>query len=68
VTAGAKEFDPQKRKAIYSKFQILIQEQVPVIHLVNEMSLMAAQPKVSGIQYSGAPTWGLWNIAELKID
>ena len=39
VTAGAKEFDPQKRKAIYSKFQILIQEQVPVIHLVNEMSL-----------------------------
>ena len=29
---------------------------------------MAAQSKVSGIQYSGNPTWGLWNIAELKID
>lgn len=65
--AGAQELDPSKRQAIYAEFQALVQEQLPVIHLVNEMALMAVRDRVEGLRYSGLPSWGLWNIQELKI-
>jgi peptide/nickel transport system substrate-binding protein len=65
--AGARELDETKRKAIYAQFQRLVQEQLPVIHLVNDRALIAARNRVEGIKYTGLPSWGLWNIQELRI-
>jgi peptide/nickel transport system substrate-binding protein len=64
--AGAQEFDEEKRKKIYAKFQQVVAEEVPIIHLVNDRALMAARNDVQGLKYSGLPTWGLWNIDELE--
>lgn len=66
-TAGTQEVDENKRKAIYGKFQQIVQEQLPVIHLVNDTALMAVRSRLQGLKYSGLPSWGLWNIPELKI-
>ncbi len=66
--AGARELDEAKRKAIYGEFQQLVQEQLPVIHLVNDRALMVARNTVKGLKYSGLPSWGLWNIQELSIE
>jgi peptide/nickel transport system substrate-binding protein len=65
--AGAREFDEAERQAIYGEFQQIVQAQLPVIHLVHEIALMAARNNVEGINYSGLPTWGLWNIEELSV-
>ncbi|MFB2920903.1 ABC transporter substrate-binding protein [Aerosakkonema funiforme] len=65
--AGAREFDETKRQAIYAEFQRIVQAQLPVIHLVNETALMAVRDRVQGVKYTGLPSWGLWNIQELKI-
>jgi peptide/nickel transport system substrate-binding protein len=67
LQTGAQEFDEAKRKQIYTDFQQVVQAQLPVIYLVNEMALMAVSDRLSGVQYSGLPSWGLWNIAELKL-
>ncbi len=64
---GARELDETKRKAIYAAFQRLVQEQLPVIHLVNDRALMAVRDRVQGLKYTGLPSWGLWNIQELRI-
>ncbi|BAU15194.1 ABC-type transporter, periplasmic subunit [Leptolyngbya sp. NIES-3755] len=64
---GARELDREKRKAIYGEFQKLVQEQLPVIHLVNDSAIMAVRNRVQGLKYSGLPSWGLWNIQELRI-
>jgi peptide/nickel transport system substrate-binding protein len=66
--AGAREFDEAKRQEIYGEFQKIVQAQLPVIHLVHEIALMAARNHVEGINYSGLPTWGLWNIEELSVE
>lgn len=65
--AGARELDESKRKAIYAEFQRLAQEQLPILLLVNDSALMVARNKVEGLQYTGLPSWGLWNIQELQI-
>ena len=64
---GARELDETKRKAIYAEFQRVVQEQLPVIHLVNDRALMAVRDRVEGLKYTGLPSWGLWNIQELRI-
>lgn len=66
--AGAREFDETKRKEIYGRFQQVVQEQLPVIHLSHEIALMAVRDRVQGIEYSGLPTWGLWNIQYLSVN
>jgi peptide/nickel transport system substrate-binding protein len=66
--AGAREFDPVKRKQIYAQFQRLTQEQLPIILLVNDSALMAVRDRVKGLKYSGLPSWGLWNIEELTLE
>ncbi|MDX2099300.1 MAG: ABC transporter substrate-binding protein, partial [Leptolyngbyaceae cyanobacterium bins.59] len=63
---GARELDEAKRKAIYAQTQQIIQEQVPVIYLVNPLSLSAIRDRIEGIQYS-ALGGALWNIQELTI-
>jgi peptide/nickel transport system substrate-binding protein len=64
--AGAREFDLEKRKKIYAEFQQLVADEVPIIHLVNDRALMAVRQDIQGLKYNGLPTWGLWNIAELR--
>lgn len=64
---GARELDREKRKKIYGEFQQLVQDQLPVIHLVNDSAIMAVRNRVEGLKYSGLPSWGLWNIQELRI-
>ena len=64
---GARELDLEKRKKIYGEFQQLVQEQLPVIHLVSDSAIMAVRNRVEGLKYSGLPSWGLWNIQELRI-
>lgn len=66
--AGARELDETKRKAIYAEFQRIAQEQLPLIYLVNEEALMAVRDRITNLKYSGLPTWGLWNIYELKLE
>jgi peptide/nickel transport system substrate-binding protein len=67
-TAGAQELDEAKRKEIYGEFQQIVQEQLPVIHLAHEIALMAVRDRLQGVNYSGLPTWGLWNIQELSLN
>lgn len=64
---GAREFDEAKRQAIFNDFQRIVQAQLPVIHLVHEIALMAVRDRVQGVDYSGLPSWGLWNIETLKV-
>lgn len=61
---GALELDEAKRKAIYAETQQLTQEYLPVIYLVNPLSLSAIRDKFSGIKYS-ALGGGFWNIHEI---
>ncbi|NJO77096.1 MAG: ABC transporter substrate-binding protein [Cyanobacteria bacterium RM1_2_2] len=65
--AGAREFDFAKRKPFYDQFQKIVQEQLPVIHLVHEIALMAVRDRVEGVKYNGLPSWGLWNLQELRV-
>ncbi len=63
---GAKEFDIEKRKAIYSKTQRLVSENLPFIYLVNQYSLAAVRDRLSGVEFS-ALGGVYWNIEELKL-
>ncbi|MGJ3249895.1 MAG: ABC transporter substrate-binding protein [Elainellaceae cyanobacterium] len=65
---GARELDEAKRKIIYADFQRIVQEQLPVIHLINGLAMMASRDRLQGLKYSGLPSWGLWNIEEIKVD
>jgi peptide/nickel transport system substrate-binding protein len=65
--AGSRELDEAKRKKIYGEFQQIVQEQLPVIHLVNDTALMVVRDRIQELKYTGLPSWGLWNIQELKI-
>ncbi len=66
LIAGARELDEDKRRAIYAEYQRVVQDNLPVIFLVNDRALMAARNTVTGIQYSGLPSWGLWNIDQIQ--
>ncbi|HEY9806905.1 MAG TPA: ABC transporter substrate-binding protein, partial [Candidatus Obscuribacterales bacterium] len=63
---GAQELDETKRKAIYAKTQQITQEQVPVIYLVNPLSLSAVRDRIQGVKFT-ALGGSLWNIYELKL-
>lgn len=65
--AGARELDESKRKAIYGQFQRLVQEELPVTYLVNDSAMIAVRNRVEGLKYSGLPSWGLWNIQEIRV-
>jgi peptide/nickel transport system substrate-binding protein len=46
--------------------QILVQEQLPLIHLVTPLSLSAVRDRIQGIKFS--PIGGaLWNLEELTL-
>lgn len=63
---GARELDEAKRKEIYAKTQQISQEQLPLIYLINPLSLNALRNKFTGIQYSalGGAFWNIHDIAD----
>ncbi|HEY9599908.1 MAG TPA: ABC transporter substrate-binding protein [Cyanophyceae cyanobacterium] len=63
---GAGELDEAKRKEIYAETQRITQEYLPVIYLVNPLSLGAVRDRVQGIKPS-AIGGVLWNLYELKV-
>ena len=66
ITA-AQELDKQKRKELYGEIQRLTQEYLPMIYLVNPLSLAAVRDRIEGVEYSalGGVTW---NIHELTVE
>ena len=66
---GAQELDEAQRKEIYAKTQRLTQEYLPLIHLVDPLSLAAVRDRVLGVKYSALGSLGatLWNKYELKV-
>lgn len=63
---GAREVEEQKRKAVYAEYQKLVQEQLPLIHLVVPTSLTAVRDRVQNVKFS-ALGGALWNLDELKL-
>jgi peptide/nickel transport system substrate-binding protein len=63
---GAREVDETKRKAIYAKTQQITQENLPMIYLVNPLSMSAVRERLQNVKYS-ALGGVVWNIYELKI-
>lgn len=64
---GTKEFDEAKRKAIYAKYQQIVQEQLPTIHLVNPIALGAFRDRVQNVKFSGLASWSYWNMPEIQL-
>lgn len=63
---GGQELDDDKRKEIYAEAQKLAQAYIPLIFLVNPLSLSAVSNQIQGVQYS-ALGGALWNIHELQL-
>ncbi len=63
---ASQEFDVAKRKALYSRFQQIVAEEVPFLYMVNPLSFEAIRDRVEGIQYTPIGG-GFWNLYELEI-
>jgi peptide/nickel transport system substrate-binding protein len=63
-TKGSQELDESKRKEYYKRFQLIIQEQVPVIHLINNLSLTAVRNRVQNVKYTalGGTRWNAYEL------
>ncbi|NER97780.1 MAG: ABC transporter substrate-binding protein [Symploca sp. SIO1B1] len=64
--AGAKELDEGQRQVIYSQFQQIVAEQLPVFCLVTPLSLQAVRDRLQNIKYS-ALGGTFWNLYELQV-
>ena len=66
---AAQELDEEKRKALYTRTQILTQENLPFIHLVGQYSMWAVRNDIENVKPNAlSGTLGaLWNVDELKI-
>ncbi|MEO0940017.1 MAG: ABC transporter substrate-binding protein [Cyanobacteria bacterium J06642_12] len=63
---GTKELEFDRRKELYDRFQIIVQEQLPLIGTVNPLSLVAVRDRVLGAD--PRPILGeLWNLEELQV-
>ncbi len=63
---GAREVNEAKRKAIYAETQHITQEYLPMIYLVNALSMSAVRDRIQNVKYS-ALGGVVWNIYELKV-
>lgn len=63
---AAAELDDAKRKVLYGKAQVIVQENLPFIQLVNELSMSAVRNTIQPIQYSDLGG-ALWNLYELNV-
>jgi peptide/nickel transport system substrate-binding protein len=61
---GAQELDPEKRKAIYGKWQTIVGEQQPLITLVTPTQFTALRKEFGNVKPSGLGGI-LWNLEEL---
>ncbi|HEY9668556.1 MAG TPA: ABC transporter substrate-binding protein [Coleofasciculaceae cyanobacterium] len=59
--------DETQRKAIYAQTQRITQEYVPMIYLVNALSMSPVRDRVQNVKYS-ALNGVVWNIYELKVN
>jgi len=64
----ASEPSREARKKTVDEVQRILEEQEPVIYLVNPDYLCAIAPSVKGVQASPAPPQALWNIERLRIE
>ncbi|MGB3403169.1 MAG: ABC transporter substrate-binding protein [Microcoleaceae cyanobacterium] len=64
---ASQEFDTDKRKALYGRFQKIVAEQVPFLYMVNPLSFEAIRDRISGVQYTPLGG-GFWNLYELELD
>ncbi|UKO95758.1 ABC transporter substrate-binding protein [Nostoc sp. UHCC 0870] len=62
--AAANEAD---RKQIYAETQRLSQEYLPLIYLVNSLSIVSVRNRIQGVRHS-ALKGTFWNVYELKIN
>ncbi|MEN9263171.1 MAG: ABC transporter substrate-binding protein [Gloeomargarita sp. GMQP_bins_120] len=67
MVRGSQEMDEDKRRAIYAEFQQLVQEELPFIYLVNNLSLQAIRNRVKGIAFS-ALSGPFWNLPHLQLE
>jgi peptide/nickel transport system substrate-binding protein len=70
---GAREIDEDKRKQIYAEYQQLVQEQLPLIHLIMPLYLVAVRDRVDNAQPtslagSTGVVGALWNLDELQLN
>jgi len=63
---AAQELDEVKRKAIYAETQRITQEYLPLINLINPLSLSAIRNRIKGVKFSSVGGQ-FWNIYEQKI-
>lgn len=63
---GAKQIDEAKRQAIYAETQRITQEYLPMIYLVNPLSMSAVRNRIQNVKYN-ALGGVVWNIYELKV-
>ncbi|MEM1425001.1 MAG: ABC transporter substrate-binding protein, partial [Cyanobacteria bacterium P01_H01_bin.130] len=65
--AGSQTVDEAERKAIYGEAQRIIQEQLPLIHLIAPLSIGAVRDSVVGVDYN-ALGGSLWNLDSLQFE
>ncbi|NJO86251.1 MAG: ABC transporter substrate-binding protein, partial [Synechococcaceae cyanobacterium RM1_1_27] len=64
---GTRELDFESRKRLYDRYQIIAQEQLPLIGTFNPLVLTAVRDRVEGVD--PRPILGaLWNLDELTVD
>lgn len=65
--AGTRELELEQRKPLYDRFQIIAQEQLPLIGTFNPLTLTAVRNRVEGVD--PRPILGtLWNLDELTVE
>lgn len=65
---GAREVNEDKRKAIYAETQQITQEYLPMIYLVNALSMSAVRDRIQNVKYSalGGVVWNIYELQETK--
>lgn len=64
---AAQELNESKRQELYARVQVLAIENLPFIHLVNPLSMVAVRNTVKGVRPS-ALKGVLWNIDEIRLE
>ncbi len=63
---GTRTLDFETRKALYDRFQMIVQEQLPLIGTVNPLLFEALRDRLEGVD--PRPILGsLWNLEELSL-
>ena len=64
-TQAAQELDDEKRMRIYTKTQQLTQENLPVIFMINPLTMVAVRNHINNVKYTALGLL-LWNVYELE--